>query len=88
MRFLGLSRWYAMAAVSSVALASCLFLDNDWQPCEPTCSGLCVACEPEKTGQQGGTCAPVKAGTDPDDECEGQGVCNGDGACEAPKDSP
>ncbi|WP_437540819.1 hypothetical protein WME97_25440 [Sorangium sp. So ce367] len=81
-------RWYAAAAAAScAALTGCLFLDNEWHPCDTTCTGTCMACEETKTGEPDGTCAPVTANTDPDDECE-VGDCGGDGACEAPSDSP
>jgi hypothetical protein len=48
-----------------------------------------MACRQTKTGQADGKCAPVTAGTDPDNECTDQGAsscgtdgtCNGAGAC-------
>jgi hypothetical protein len=58
--------------------------------CNTPCTGLCMACANAKTGQADGTCAPVKAGTDPDAECKDDGTpscqqdgfCDGSGACE------
>jgi hypothetical protein len=57
--------------------------------CDNACTGLCTACRQSKTGQSEGKCAPVSAGTDPDNECTDQGaascgqdgMCNGSGAC-------
>jgi hypothetical protein len=56
---------------------------------ESACAGACIACSKAKTGAADGTCAPVKAGNDPDAECgaspatscgpSGEG-CNGDAA--------
>jgi hypothetical protein len=52
--------------------------------CNTTCNGACVAC-----GILGsvGTCTAIPAGTDPDAECSGAGVCggtcDGTGACTA-----
>ncbi len=37
--------------------------------CENTCIGECMACSLAKTGSPNGTCAQVKGGTDPDNEC-------------------
>ena len=57
--------------------------------CESACNGVCQACSKSRTEAPDGTCAPVTAGTDPDDECPTDaasscghdGVCNGKGAC-------
>lgn len=55
--------------------------------CESACKGACAACIKGLTGADSGVCAPVKKGTDPDEECAqdaGQclsGVCDGQGAC-------
>jgi len=57
--------------------------------CEAACAGSCMACSNTKTGQANGLCRPVKAATDPDDECTAtaqtgcglDGVCDGAGAC-------
>lgn len=59
--------------------------------CESACTGSCNACSQGRTGAANGKCAPVRAGTDPDNECRrdepsscGQdGTCNGAGACRA-----
>ncbi len=52
--------------------------------CETACADVCEACRASKTGQPDGTCAPVSAGTDPDDECTvlGAGVCRTTGFCD------
>jgi hypothetical protein len=59
--------------------------------CATTCNGLCQACSAAKKGNgTDGTCGPITAGTDPDNECGQQatstcgtdGFCNGAGACE------
>jgi hypothetical protein len=57
--------------------------------CDAACGSLCSACTQARTGVQNGRCAPVRPGTDPDNECRrdepsscGQdGMCNGAGAC-------
>ncbi|HEY0710716.1 MAG TPA: hypothetical protein VGG33_28185 [Polyangia bacterium] len=57
--------------------------------CDTACGGSCTACSQAKTGQRNGLCAPVRAGTDPDEECATDapntcgktGVCDGQGAC-------
>jgi len=56
--------------------------------CDEACTGTCEACAASKTGQADGTCAPITANTDPDDECaaacaDGQltSMCDGHGAC-------
>jgi hypothetical protein len=57
--------------------------------CEAACSGACMACTNAKTNATDGLCRPIKAGSDPDDECPAQaasscgmdGVCDGTGAC-------
>jgi WD40 repeat protein len=62
--------------------------------CDGACDGLCVACVRAKTGVADGTCAPVAAGSDPDQECAQEEaatcgtlrVCNGAGACRAHAD--
>jgi hypothetical protein len=72
-------------AASECASGSCM----DGVCCENGCSGLCSACRQSKTGQADGKCAPVSAGSDPDNECADQGAatcgtdgtCNGAGAC-------
>jgi MYXO-CTERM domain-containing protein len=57
--------------------------------CNAPCGGLCQSCANVKTGAANGTCAPITAGTDPDNECTAtdpltcgfDGQCNGAGAC-------
>jgi hypothetical protein len=57
--------------------------------CESACTGTCQACSAAKTGSSDGLCRPIKAGTDPDNECAQDpsntcgldGTCNGIGAC-------
>ena len=54
--------------------------------CDTDCLGVCVACNLPGTE---GTCTPIEAGTDPDDECPTSapvcgGQCDGQGACLAP----
>jgi len=51
--------------------------------CDTTCSGTCEACSMAKTGSANGTCSPISANTDPDNECSAN-ECNGSGACEFP----
>jgi cysteine-rich repeat protein len=65
--------------------ADCLVGDCiDGICCESACDGGCEACAFALTGVADGICAPVLAGTDPDDECRlpgGVDVCDGSGAC-------
>ncbi|MEB2311422.1 MAG: hypothetical protein OZ928_06205 [Polyangiaceae bacterium] len=57
--------------------------------CDGVCAGACQACSNAKTGEPDGQCKPVKAATDPDNECApalqttcGQnGSCDGSGQC-------
>ena len=57
--------------------------------CDTVCGAICQACTAAKTGGTDGTCAPVTADTDPDDDCAddgspactGNGLCDGSGAC-------
>jgi hypothetical protein len=57
--------------------------------CDSACQGTCSACSAVKTGQAEGSCRPVQAGLDPDEECDLEsnnlcgrtGACNGGGAC-------
>jgi hypothetical protein len=52
--------------------------------CENACNGTCMACAQVKTGQANGRCAPVRNGTDPDNECsrEDPSTCGRDGQCD------
>jgi hypothetical protein len=72
---------------SACASGSCV----DGVCCNTACNGTCVACSAaKKGGGTDGTCGPIKAGTDPDNECVAQsasscgttGSCNGAGACQ------
>lgn len=53
--------------------------------CNSDCTGTCQSCVNAKTGGASGTCAPVKAGTDPDNDCaaDAQTTCGNDGMCDA-----
>jgi Kelch motif/Galactose oxidase, central domain len=60
--------------------------------CNSACTGFCEACSLAKKGVgPDGTCAPINAGLDPDNECPedapttcGQtGFCDGNGACQS-----
>jgi len=48
--------------------------------CESLCDGACESCDASATGVVGGSCSPIIAGTDPDDECA-NGSCDGAGGC-------
>ncbi len=52
--------------------------------CDTACEGDCLACASANTGAPSGTCAPVSAGRDPDDDCQDDGPssCNDDGTCD------
>ena len=43
--------------------------------CNTACSGLCQACSNVRTGGANGSCLPVMANSDPDEECAGALVC-------------
>jgi hypothetical protein len=72
-------------AGSDCASGSCV----DGFCCDTACRSLCSACSMTRTGAANGRCAPVRAGTDPDNECASQpasscgrdGTCDGAGAC-------
>lgn len=53
--------------------------------CDSACDGTCEACVLSQTGEAAGTCAPILANQDPEDECGtdecGTGFCDGAGAC-------
>jgi hypothetical protein len=49
--------------------------------CTEACDGTCERCD-----GAGGTCDPIAAGVDPDDECA-DGACDGTGACEGGADA-
>lgn len=42
--------------------------------CDQVCDVSCMACVEAKTGSATGTCAPISAATDPDNECDVQDV--------------
>jgi hypothetical protein len=52
--------------------------------CGSICDGTCEACAQSSTGVASGTCAPIQAGLDPDDECDPKGVgfCAQPGHCD------
>lgn len=58
--------------------------------CDKACNGTCEACTNALTGQSTGSCKPIPAGTDTQNECQdsgtancGQnGLCNGAAACQ------
>lgn len=49
--------------------------------CSSACNSTCEACTQSKTGLPNGTCAPVVAHTDPDNECGPSASCSGAGSC-------
>ena len=54
---------------------------SDGVCCDTACDGACEACVGAKSGGGlDGTCGPVPAGTDPDDECTAA-ACGGSGRC-------
>ena len=58
--------------------------------CNDTCQGDCMACRAAYTFVATGTCAPIAAGADPQDECQGTGPaasCSG-ASPDASGDSP
>ncbi|MEZ4297584.1 MAG: hypothetical protein R3B70_21665 [Polyangiaceae bacterium] len=54
----------------------------DGNCCNTACQGFCQACSTAKTGLANGTCDDIVAGTDPDDECAGAEVCDGNLGCQ------
>lgn len=53
--------------------------------CDTGCTGLCQACSAVKKGTgTDGTCGNILNGGDPDNECAGTAVCNGNGTCVSP----
>jgi hypothetical protein len=67
-------------AGSDCASGSCV----DGFCCDTACKSLCTACSLAKTGAANGRCAPVRAATDPDNECatEAASTCGRDGTCD------
>jgi hypothetical protein len=49
--------------------------------CNAACEGTCLSCRGDDTGATDGTCADIEPGTDPDNECNGNKTCNGNGQC-------
>ena len=63
---------------------------SDGVCCDSACNQICLSClAADKASGPDGTCAPVKAGTDPADDCpddgaascQRDGLCDGTGAC-------
>lgn len=52
--------------------------------CDVACAGNCMSCRGAFTGAADGTCAFVAQGTDPEDECSINLVCDGSGMCTVP----
>lgn len=52
--------------------------------CDGDCTGTCRSCRAANTGAADGHCAPITAGTDPDNECATASVstCKNDGYCD------
>lgn len=59
--------------------------------CDTACDGTCVACTAALQGGTDGTCGPIAAGSDPENECDDEtgtnacgqtGNCDGGGFCE------
>jgi hypothetical protein len=49
--------------------------------CNAACSGTCESCLGAETGGANGACGYVSALTDPGNDCPGEQLCNGAGAC-------
>lgn len=45
--------------------------------CNSACNGTCESCNDDTPG----VCAPFAAGEDPENECDGEAVCGGNGQC-------
>jgi len=52
---------------------------SDGVCCDRACDGACESCNLPIIS---GTCTPIPAGSDPDDECAGASTCNASGFCE------
>jgi hypothetical protein len=52
--------------------------------CDSPCTGRCASCSAAETGGTNGNCAPVRAGTDPLNQCAvtPEASCGTDGACD------
>jgi hypothetical protein len=52
--------------------------------CNTSCGGRCEACVQAKTASPSGSCHPVPAGMDPDNECptDDPATCGSDGTCD------
>ncbi len=50
--------------------------------CNALCQGFCQACSNAKTGVVNGACDDIVAGTDPDGDCPGADVCDGNFGCQ------
>jgi hypothetical protein len=49
--------------------------------CDTACDGECHACSAAKNDGTDGTCAPIPAYDDPDEECLTDYACDGNGTC-------
>lgn len=49
--------------------------------CDSACGTLCEACTATLTSGVDGVCTDIPLGQDPEDECTGDPVCQGDGTC-------
>jgi hypothetical protein len=58
--------------------------NDDGICCDNACNGNCESCQAALTGGTDGVCANVIAATDPDNDCNGQQVCDDTGACAPP----
>ena len=50
--------------------------------CDSACDDTCGSCLGARTGLEDGSCGPVKAGEDPDDDCDPAPPCGNDGQCD------
>ncbi|MBK9260176.1 MAG: hypothetical protein IPM54_10105 [Polyangiaceae bacterium] len=75
----GLENGSACSAGSQCASGNCV----DKVCCDTACSGTCEACTATKKSQgSDGTCGPIAASKDPDNECAA-GACSGTGTCQS-----
>jgi hypothetical protein len=52
--------------------------------CDSPCTGKCTSCSGADTGRANGNCSPVRAGSDPRNQCadSNESTCGTDGACD------
>ena len=55
--------------------------DQDGICCDSDCNGTCLSCKGTETGGSDGECAPILFALDPENECQGNDKCNGEGGC-------